>query len=89
VAKDQSLDSQALGRSLAKLVGRSPAPLVAVSLDDVAGEREPINLPGIPIDVHPSWARRMSTPLETLIEGASMREALPRRRSHSKSEKDA
>ena len=74
---------QAFRRGLNELLGRSPAALVGISLDDVAGEREPINLPGIPIDVHPSWTRRMTTPLDCLLEPEALREELPRCRRRS------
>lgn len=37
----------------------TPCVLVGVSLDDLAGERVPINLPGVPESVYPSWTRRM------------------------------
>jgi len=47
-------------------IARTPAPLIGVSLDDLAGETEPINLPGVdPID-YPCWSRRMSVSLEDL-----------------------
>lgn len=48
------------------LLARSSAPLVAVALDDLSGEREPVNLPGIDASRFPSWTRRMSISLERL-----------------------
>jgi 4-alpha-glucanotransferase len=45
---------------------RSPAPLVGVSLDDLAGETEPVNVPGVGPERFPSWTRRMGRPLEAL-----------------------
>lgn len=47
-------------------LGRTPARLVAVSLDDLTGERDPVNLPGVGANGHPSWTRRMSVFLEEL-----------------------
>jgi 4-alpha-glucanotransferase len=61
---------------------RTPSPLVGLSLDDLAGEEEPVNLPGVPTQVHPSWTRRMRLSLEEMarhpglaraVDGASSR----------------
>lgn len=47
---------------------RTPSPLVGLSLDDLAAEEEPVNLPGVPPQVHPSWTRRMGLSLEEMAE---------------------
>ncbi len=47
-------------------LGRTPAALVGLSLDDIVGEREPVNLPGAGLDVYPSWSRRLALPVERL-----------------------
>jgi 4-alpha-glucanotransferase len=45
---------------------RTPAPLVGISLDDLVGEPEPVNLPGVGAKHHRSWTRRMRVPLDEL-----------------------
>jgi 4-alpha-glucanotransferase len=55
---------------------RTPAPLVGVSLDDLAGEVEPVNVPGVPPDVHPSWTRRMRETPEEILAHPEARRAL-------------
>jgi 4-alpha-glucanotransferase len=45
---------------------RTPAALVGLSLDDVVGEDEPVNVPGVGADKFPSWTRRLEMPLEDL-----------------------
>ena len=57
-------------------LARTPAPLRAASLDDLLGEREPVNLPGVPVERHRSWSRRMRLPLEALAADPDARRAL-------------
>jgi 4-alpha-glucanotransferase len=47
-------------------LSRTPAPLLGLALDDLAGESEPVNLPGIGPDRFPSWRRRMACSLEEI-----------------------
>lgn len=54
----------------------TPAALVGLSLDDLTGESEPVNLPGVTLDRHPSWTRRMRVPLEALDRTPAVRAAL-------------
>jgi 4-alpha-glucanotransferase len=55
---------------------RTPAVLVGLSLDDLAGEREPINLPGVSAPRHRSWVRRMRAPLDAVCTSPRARLAL-------------
>jgi 4-alpha-glucanotransferase len=50
----------------------TPAKLLAVMLDDVAGETEPINLPGVKPSTHPNWTRKMSLALESILSDAAV-----------------
>jgi 4-alpha-glucanotransferase len=63
---------------------RTPAPLVGLSLDDLVGETEPINLPGVAANHHRSWTRRMRVPLDQLpshpVSRASLQAVPPERR---------
>jgi 4-alpha-glucanotransferase len=62
----ESADIESLARGAQLFLARTPSRLVALGLDDLAGEREPLNLPGIPVERHRSWSRRMSRGLEEL-----------------------
>ena len=55
-----------LAEAVSGFLARTPCPLVALSLDDVALETEPVNLPGVGPRQHASWTRRMAQPLERL-----------------------
>jgi len=58
--------AQELAAAVSGFLARTPCPLVALSLDDALGESEPVNLPGVGPEAHPSWTRRMSVSLERL-----------------------
>ena len=55
---------------------RTPAALVGLSLDDVVGEAEPVNVPGVGADKFPSWTRRLSVPLDRLPTDADVAASL-------------
>lgn len=55
---------------------RTPSWLVGHSLDDLTGETEPINMPGLTMDQFPSWRRRSSRSIESLSGDAKVRRAL-------------
>ncbi len=52
------------------------AALVGLSLDDLVGEEEPVNLPGARLESYPSWSRRLRLPLERLPTDPFVRRAL-------------
>jgi 4-alpha-glucanotransferase len=62
--------------AVAAFLSRTPAPLVAIALDDLGGEEEPVNLPGVGPDRHPSWTRRMKLELEALASSPEARAGL-------------
>lgn len=69
-------DAAALTRAAYTFLARTPAPLVGVSLDDLALEEEPVNLPGISSAGHPSWSRKMSKTIEGLQEDEQVAETV-------------
>lgn len=55
---------------------RTPAQLVGLSLDDLDGETEPVNVPGVGADKFPSWTRKMRHDLETIASSDDVHMAL-------------
>jgi 4-alpha-glucanotransferase len=60
-----------LGETILAFLARSRARLMLVQLEDVAGEEEQANLPGTS-DAHPNWRRRLSAPLDAILNGSEM-----------------
>jgi 4-alpha-glucanotransferase len=56
-------------------VARTPAALVVVPLEDLLGEAEQPNLPGTTHE-HPNWQRRLSVPIDALVDQAACRSRL-------------
>ena len=50
---------------------RTPASLVGFSLEDLVGELEPVNVPGVDGERFESWTRKLHVPLEELSSVAT------------------
>jgi 4-alpha-glucanotransferase len=59
-----------------RFLASTPCPLLGISLDDLAGEEDPVNLPGVPTDRWPSWQRRMGRSLEEIVKDPEARAIL-------------
>jgi 4-alpha-glucanotransferase len=55
---------------------RTPSRLVGLALDDLTGEQEPVNVPGVGPEKHASWMRKMRQPLEVIMASDDVRAAL-------------
>ncbi len=55
---------------------KTPSRLVGISLDDLAAETEPVNLPGASPQSYPSWSRRMGLSLRAMRQSPSVRSRL-------------
>jgi 4-alpha-glucanotransferase len=62
--------------ALHAFLARTPSVLVAASLDDIAGETEPVNVPGVSLERHLSWSRRMRHSLDELSGAPDVARAL-------------
>ncbi|MFQ5692085.1 MAG: 4-alpha-glucanotransferase, partial [Nitrospinota bacterium] len=69
-------DAPALCAAVHAYLCRTRAPLVGLSLDDLAGETEAVNLPGVPQERFRGWSRRMRRVLEDLPDDPAARQAL-------------
>jgi len=54
----------------------TPAAMVGISLDDLVGEVEPVNVPAAPPDRFSAWTRKLSMPLEDLPNDPDVAAAL-------------
>jgi 4-alpha-glucanotransferase len=67
----------ALRGAVHEFLSRTPAALVGVSLDDLLGEAEPVNVPGVGPSEFSAWTRKLSAPIEELARDPRVRAALP------------
>ena len=69
-------DAAELRGAIHEFLCRSPAALVGLALDDLAGEIDAVNLPGVSPDRHPSWKRKMSMTIDELRASSEVRNAM-------------
>ncbi|HEU4628320.1 MAG TPA: 4-alpha-glucanotransferase [Gemmatimonadaceae bacterium] len=75
---EAEVDDATLRGAVHDFLYQTPAMLVGVSLDDLAGETEPVNMPGLHPDEFPSWTRKMSRTIDELRDDPQVRAALGR-----------
>ena len=63
----ENVTSDDLIAAVHAFIRRTPSALVGLSLDDLAHEQTPVNIPGVWQDKYPSWSRRMRDTLEALL----------------------
>lgn len=66
---DEALDSDSLIDACIAYIGRTPAPLVLLPLEDALGLEEQANLPGT-VDTHPNWRRRYPAESTRVLDDA-------------------
>ncbi|MFA5678328.1 MAG: 4-alpha-glucanotransferase [Pseudomonas sp.] len=59
-----------------RFLGRTPAPLVLLPLEDVMASTEQPNLPGSANDLHPNWRRRWPQPAAEMLDEPQVQQRL-------------
>lgn len=77
-------DAEELVRAAHAFLAGAASVLVAASIDDLAGEQEPVNLPGVPLEQHRSWSRRMRRSLDELFQDPDLGRTLALLRDRSR-----
>jgi 4-alpha-glucanotransferase len=75
-ASEHEPDAAELAAAVVRFLCATPAALVGLSVDDLAGELEPLNLPGVSAARHPSWSRKVGVSIEELFHGSVARRIL-------------
>lgn len=79
----EALPYAELCAAVTAFLSRTPCWLAALSLDDLTGETDPVNLPGVGAERYPSWSRRMRVALEDLAGHPVALRALEETRSRA------
>jgi 4-alpha-glucanotransferase len=75
-ASDATPASPTLAAAVHSYLCTSPAALVGISYDDLLGETEPVNVPGVGPDRFPSWRRRNRVTIEAAAWSPEVEAAL-------------
>ena len=75
-ADPDAIDDLALRAAVHTFLRRTPSWLVGLSVDDLVGETEPVNLPGVAAEQFSSWTRRLAMPLEEMLRSRAVRRAM-------------
>jgi glycogen operon protein len=67
LAGAENADDVTASAAVHRLVARTPSQIMLVQADDMAGETDPLNVPGTDRE-WPNWRRRVSTPVDALCE---------------------
>jgi 4-alpha-glucanotransferase len=84
---EAEISSHELRGAVHTMMCQTPCALVGLALDDLAGEIEPVNVPGVGQDQFVSWTRKMRIPIETIALSADS--ALPWRSGGRHSSRNA
>lgn len=63
-------------RAVNTFLTRSESPLLGVMLDDLSGETEPVNIPGVPAERFAAWSRKMCVSLDALMKSPAVTRGL-------------
>jgi 4-alpha-glucanotransferase len=76
IAPGRAPNDAELRGAIHEFLCKTPTELVGVSLDDLAGEVDAVNVPGVGPEKHASWTRKMSMTLEEMRTSEQVRAAL-------------